>query len=203
MVLTSLCGGTFSCPQPSLFQARVSSETALILIDQLKSPDQELVRAASAGLQRLAKLSPAVRIDIIRRLIRILDTPEGPGEDFSRSPITYLLGDLRAVQAIEVLIKRLTEPGFGTLSHPSPSVDALIKIAQPAVSRLIEVLRQEDPVRRRYAAFALGRIGGSHAESALRQALLSETDPEARWEIELSLTLSRKKRWPQKNLLQK
>ena len=51
---------------------------------------------------------------------------------------------------------------------------------ESAVPDLIElVLRDERPVIRGTAAWALGRIGGAEAAQALREALNRETDPEA------------------------
>jgi len=55
-----------------------------------------------------------------------------------------------------------------------------------AVPALARALREEAPLVRLHAAWALGRLGGTEAEDALRQALLTETDAEVRAEIEFA-----------------
>ncbi len=52
-----------------------------------------------------------------------------------------------------------------------------------AVPALGRVLREEDPLVRAHAAWALGRIGGREARRALLDAELRETNPEVRAEI--------------------
>jgi epoxyqueuosine reductase len=52
---------------------------------------------------------------------------------------------------------------------------------------LIALLRDDEPLIRGHAAWALGRLGGASAASALRAALPSESDAYVREEIELAL----------------
>jgi len=56
-----------------------------------------------------------------------------------------------------------------------------------AVEPLAGALRDEEPLVRGHAAWALGRVRSAEAGSALAQALTIETDPWVRDEIELSL----------------
>jgi epoxyqueuosine reductase len=58
------------------------------------------------------------------------------------------------------------------------------KAAAPA---LVKVLRDEHPIVRGHAAWALGRLGGEEARAALEGALGTEGDEEARKEISLAL----------------
>ena len=58
---------------------------------------------------------------------------------------------------------------------------------EAAVPALVQALRSRDALVREHAAWALGRIGGEEAASALRATVDGESDPSARAEIELSL----------------
>ncbi|HEX6900858.1 MAG TPA: tRNA epoxyqueuosine(34) reductase QueG [Thermoanaerobaculia bacterium] len=57
------------------------------------------------------------------------------------------------------------------------------------VAPLAEALREGEPLVRGHAAWALGRIGGAEAVSALRQALEAEPDEGVRGEIEAALDI--------------
>ncbi|MEH7356089.1 tRNA epoxyqueuosine(34) reductase QueG [Neobacillus drentensis] len=74
--------------------------------------------------------------------------------------------------------------------------NAIIALAhfkdESAVSDLIEVLENEaSPVARGTAAWALGKIGGNHAFSALLQAKEDEMDPEVHEEIDKALSFNK------------
>jgi epoxyqueuosine reductase len=56
-----------------------------------------------------------------------------------------------------------------------------------AVGLLAGALHEEDPLVRGHAAWALGRVSNTHAQSVLAQALTAETDPWVREEIRSSL----------------
>jgi epoxyqueuosine reductase len=60
--------------------------------------------------------------------------------------------------------------------------------SQAAVPALALALGDGEPLVRGHAAWALGRIGGDRAASALRQRLTVEIDPEVRSEIDGALT---------------
>ena len=57
-----------------------------------------------------------------------------------------------------------------------------------AVPALTGVLKDAPALVKQHAAWALGRIGGSDAQTALESAALSEQDPEVRAEIRLALS---------------
>ena len=57
-----------------------------------------------------------------------------------------------------------------------------------AVPALSAALRSDDPIVRAHAAWALGRIGGATAKTALKSALAAERDPSARDEIAAALS---------------
>jgi len=56
-----------------------------------------------------------------------------------------------------------------------------------AVPALVTALRDDDPVVRGHAAWALGRIGGSEATGALRARIAAERDAQVREELALAL----------------
>lgn len=56
------------------------------------------------------------------------------------------------------------------------------------IPTLIDVLHDPEPLVRGHAAWALGRLGGESARMALERALETESDPEARAEIERALS---------------
>jgi len=55
------------------------------------------------------------------------------------------------------------------------------------VPYLVEALQDVEPLVRGYAAWALGRLGGAEARSAIEKALRAETDQQARGEMESAL----------------
>jgi epoxyqueuosine reductase len=85
----------------------------------------------------------------------------------------------------------LTRPGRAGLLRNCCVVAGNMKLKE-AVPALIRCLREDaSPLVRGHAAWALGEIGGSAAEAALRKALEEELDGECREEIEYALGASR------------
>jgi HEAT repeat protein len=74
------------------------------------------------------------------------------------------LGQLGAEQAVPLLIKKLA-------SHDqyqaTAALHALIQIGRPAVLPLVEATRSENAAVRRYAVYALGKIGGGDVIDAI------------------------------------
>ncbi len=58
------------------------------------------------------------------------------------------------------------------------------------VPALVDVLGDDSLCLRRHAAWALGRIGGTAAREALKQALMDQSDPSVRGEIKAALEVS-------------
>ena len=87
---------------------------------------------------------------------------------FSNSPLK---------RAKLVGLKRNVCVALGNAGDPS---------AIPALTRILE---EGEPLVRRHAAWALGRLGGADARQALQSALPSETDDVARQEIEGALSV--------------
>ncbi len=101
------------------------------------------------------------------QLIEILEmTDEEFRRRFSNSPLK---------RAKLVGLKRNACVALGNAADPA---------AIPALTR---ALNEDQPLVRRHAAWALGRIGGDEAHASLQRALPSQTDPTTRREIKSAL----------------
>lgn len=153
----------------------------------LRSSDQQDRATAMTRLKALAQASSVDRLNIIHSLINALGDPRA---DFdTRRACMNLLGDLKATEAIDVLVKHLTDlQGITGLSETwYPAVKALHKIGPPAIPALSKALSDPDPKTRKYAAEALILIDGKAAQERLEQALKTEQDSEVLSTIESGL----------------
>jgi HEAT repeat protein len=82
---------------------------------------------------------------------------------------TKALGETRDARAVEPLIANLKDEKCGCTS-----ANALVKIGKPAVEPLITALKDENPIVRRNAAVALGKIKDASAVNPLITALKDE-----------------------------
>jgi HEAT repeat protein len=82
---------------------------------------------------------------------------------------TKALGDTRDARAVEPLIANLKDEKCG-----STSANALAKIGKPAVEPLVVALKDNNPIVRRNAAVALGKIKDASAVNPLITALKDE-----------------------------
>lgn len=81
------------------------------------------------------------------------------------------LGRLQAEEAIPLLIKKLAS---SDQYQATAALHALIRIGKPAVLPLIEATKHEKPAVRRFATYALGKIGNGDAFDAV--ALLARDE---------------------------
>jgi hypothetical protein len=137
--------------------------------------------------QRLLEISGKsyqCRGEIIRALVKAMDQPN---VDFRSDPRIFhvwryggeILGDLKAVEALDLLISHLSRTGwtFSTSMKHQPALKAVIKIGEPAIPKLDEVLRQHSDVQMRHSAvYCIASIGGPAAVQTLKNALPLETD---------------------------
>lgn len=131
-----------------------------------------------------ANRSTTCRKRVIATLVMAMDQPNVDLVRDRRSFYLWhygseLLGDLRASEALDLLIKHLdlNDRTPFPLNH-HPALVGVIRMGPIALPKLNIVLRQNpDRYMRRYAVFCIASIGGVSANQALRQALSSETDP--------------------------
>jgi len=128
-------------------------------IQKLKSSDWE-VRAGAARTLGEAGESKAVP-----GLIRALEDPVG-GERQGIIEALGAIGDPAAVKALISILASDAEP-----LECKAAADALAKIGSPSLDPLIGLLASEDKNRRRWAAYALGRIKDSRAMNPLIERL--------------------------------
>ncbi len=86
------------------------------------------------------------------------------------------LGQLQATEAVPALIKKLSHPD---IYQATAALNALIKIGKPAVPALVEASRSRSISVRRYAVYALGKIGGGDTIDAIA-LLAKDKDPTVR-----------------------
>jgi HEAT repeat protein len=106
-----------------------------------------------------------------------------------------LLGHLgpSAAAAVPQIVKKIVQEKAREGGHPTSVVLVLKKIGQPAVPRLVEALREDDPAVRQAAAFALWGLGSIAREAipALDRARKDQVKA-VRDEAELALRIIRK-----------
>jgi HEAT repeat protein len=153
------------------------------LIDDIYSCNQEERSAAKQKLLKIAAQSDELRAAVIAALARILED----GKLFSQEGINPragtwadsadLLGELKAVEAVAILVKRLDYNAGKNGADDYPAINALIKIGADTIPSLTAaLLAARSPIVRANAAKALGQLGGADAHAALERALLTETD---------------------------
>lgn len=118
------------------------------------------------SLLRIANQTSGSRSEVVEALLQVLEDPQAREE----SPIAYrwtiavdVLGELKAVEAIDILIKNLDrtgQPGVCISLSYHPVARALAKIGEPAVPQLIEVLSSSsDEDIRSQAEVAIVNVG--------------------------------------------
>jgi hypothetical protein len=128
------------------------------------------------------------RKEEISFLRSVINSPVKDGEGFysstSRNMAISLLGELRAKEAVEDLIKWLV-PQPGQVSKitraimQSPASDALFEIGLPSVEPLTELVKlQGNNVPGIYATMLISRIKGAE-ESELLFARMMEKEPDS------------------------
>ena len=142
-----------------------------------RGPGLETQQSVQDGLSKIASESPESRAQVIESLIGVLEDPVLKREYLIALRWTMavdLLGDLGAIEAVDVLVSNLDETGQNGIVisiHYHPVARAIAKIGAPAIPRLIEALSDDKPGIRSEAASTLARIG-SPAISKLEEALL-------------------------------
>ena len=143
-------------------------------VDQLK---------AVAFLKEDAQRSAACRKRVITSLMSAMDQPNldltgGTSQFFLWHYGTLLLGELKATEALDLLISKFDlHDGSGFPLNHYPALGGVIDMGEIALPKLQRVLRENaDSFTRRLTVFCIARIGGQSAQQILRQSLEHETD---------------------------
>jgi hypothetical protein len=172
--------------------ARGSMTTAL---RALSLGDEADVSRAQDILLKDAAKGPRCRQRVITALIRSMDKPH---LNFERDQNAYylwrygarLLGDLKASEALDVLISHLknTDGQFSSSMVHQPALEGVIRMGPIALQKLSGVLHHNtDRDIRRYAVFCICSIGGAKALQLLEEAVVSESDSRVAKFIEFSI----------------
>jgi HEAT repeat protein len=180
-----------------------NSSSDCVREDEIATSLKKLASAQTASEQEdITKLllengqrSANCRKRVVAALLRTLDQPD---VDLVRDRSSFylwhygteLLGELEAVEALDLLIKHL-DLNDGTpfpLNH-HPALGGVIRMGPVAIPKLNTVLTSStDRYMRRYAAFCIASIGGVSARQVLEAALVSESDPCVKNFLQASLT---------------
>lgn len=176
---------------PGTVLSSFASQPVALLVEDLYSPVQATASAAKLELLRVSRSSPQSRTEVVGRLLGVLDDPRAQEIRYSRAwyASAEILGDLRAEEAIEPLVRHLDySNGVTGLSVSNlPAVSALIKIGKAAVPALSVALTDSTPSKRLAAARALGGIGGADSSAALKAASKAEQDKTVQFYIAQAL----------------
>ena len=159
----------------------------------VRGPSLEIQQEVPKRLLGISNESMESRANVIEALVKVLDNPKakkGFGITHKWLTAVDVLGRLRAIEAIDVLIKNIDETDqrltMVYVFH-GPAVAALARIGEPAVPKLVEALFNKKASVRREAAYTLGLIGGGEAEAALRKAQKIEKNKDVVHFIEAAL----------------
>jgi|GEM_PF-1407135 len=153
-------------------------------LQKLSTGSQSEVNQTQELLLKKSSMSPKCREQIVSALIRAMDKPN---LDFQHDRASFylwrfgseLLGDLKAVEALDLLISHLDldDGEFHSSMVNQPALRGVIKMGSVAVPKLSAVLRQSsDRNIRLDAVYCISQIGGRSAMRVLKQALPSESD---------------------------
>jgi len=172
-----------------------SSEISNVVVKIANSTSETESSQGQSVIQSEIGRSPACRAGVINVLIGILNKPNATvvsdPELFNLwRTVANLLGEIRAVEAVDVLVSHLDlhSPVFSTTMSQQPALQAVIRIGPGALGRLEAVLKNDsNRDMRRYAVYCIARIGGQGAISLLEPISQSEQDPCVRRFISISL----------------
>jgi hypothetical protein len=159
---------------------RVESET------MITGPSVEDQRQVPEKLLEIAARSEESRALVIDRLMDVVEDLSAKHEyplATAWMKSVNLLGELKAIEAVEVLVNTLDhtgQTGIIVSIHRHPARTALVKIGEPAVPKLIEALAHAKPAIRTEAAWVLYSIDKGQAQTAIEAAIEKETDNEIR-----------------------
>lgn len=131
-----------------------SSQPSVLLAEKLRSEDMEGRTAAWGRVRSARETTIAALLHVARAKEQDLWTK------LRRSQAIELLGEYRAVAAVDLLIEEIeAPPGHGWVDGPEPSrkypsVHALIKVGEPAITRILAVRTAKPMTERELKLFS-------------------------------------------------
>jgi hypothetical protein len=172
-------GPTLASAQKCLLDSEVSAA-----VETLSLGRYEEQQKAMALLKADAGRSVTCRKQVITSLLSTMDQPNldltgGTPQFFLWHYGTQLLGELKAVESLDLLIANFDRhDGSGFPLNHYPALGGVIEMGEIALPKLGVVLGENrDRYIRRLTVFCVAQIGGESAYRILRQALQHETDP--------------------------
>ena len=183
-------------------------------------PDSDTIERVRSKLILIADESPESRKNVIDALILVLNEPKS---EFQVNMVDQwrvavgLLGELKATEAIDDLVRNLNWVGENLPVRHPPVRTALVRISKPAIPRLLsalsdsnelirieamealgeigelavdellEALSDKEPYTRSGAAQALARIGGGRAREAIEMAIRTETNKKVKNQLKYAV----------------
>ncbi len=135
-------------------------------------PEERVRKQVPKELLRIARKSTAGRAAVVKAMIEVLENPSSRGGGifpYRWLTAVYLLGELKAVEGIDALIKNLDfkgQNGIVISINIRPVSNALIKIGRRAIPKLRAALSDTNPEINSEAAGTLNEI---EAEEKRRQ----------------------------------
>ena len=166
-------------------------------VERLLSEDRAAIREAERELL-------AARGELVDELIAIVRTcVNDPAKEESAKAAMRILGEMRAVEAAEVLASYVAfpqvvpyDPGGlaperGGLRHFWPAAEALLKIGDPAIPRVVAKVPTTDDIteQRTCLAVLVKLTDGAAVRGMLTQAINLEQDGRRRARLEVALNL--------------
>jgi HEAT repeat protein len=176
-------------------QAQPDANEVSGLKRRLQDSDEAERGRAKRDLSSLAQKSVELRGQVIRELIELMETSDdrrrlsSPAHNDAWTFAAELLGQLKATEALDVLIDCIhCDDGHAGLSFDRyPALKAVTAIGSEAIPNLTLALSHDRPEVIKYAALALGEIGGAEAKQALGNALSQEQDKDVLTCIKIAL----------------
>jgi hypothetical protein len=153
-------------------------------VQTLSTGTYDVQQQAVVFLRAGGERSSACRKRVITSLTLAMDQPNlnltgGTPQFFLWHYGTRLLGELKAVEAVDLLIANLDRhDGSGFPFNHYPAVGGVIDIGEVALPKLQIALKDNpDSFTRRLTVFCIALIGGQTAHEILAKALETESDP--------------------------
>ena len=153
-------------------------------VRDLASDNWERIASAREILINKSDQSSTCRATVISALMSAMDKPQ---LNFEQDKTSYhlwlygadLLADLKAIEAIDLLIShlQLTAIFYSSSNSQAPALRGLVRMGPVAIPRLAEVLKREsDPIQRLWLVNCIATIGGDSAVKSVREALNLQSD---------------------------